>query len=298
MFKIGFNAAMLISSVFFFFMFFSSFLSRQKADRTREYSENLRLQKKLPHAIVIGVKKGGTRALLEFLRIHPDVGAPGPEVHFFDKRYGNGLEWYRQQMPSTLSDQLTIEKTPSYFVMKDVPRRVYEMSPSVKLIVVVRDPVTRAISDYTQQLSKRPNIQSFEKFVFVDDQSKVINSSWAAIRIGIYAKHLRRWLDYFSLAQIHFVNGERLVTDPAGQLAKVESFLGLRPIIKPSNFYYNETKGFPCLRKSGESIQCLGKTKGRIHPTISEEVVERLRAFFRPFNERFYRMTGRNFGWS
>lgn len=53
------------------------------------------MEKKLPHAIVIGVKKGGTRALLEFLRIHPDVGAPGPEVHFFDKRYGNGLEWYR-----------------------------------------------------------------------------------------------------------------------------------------------------------------------------------------------------------
>lgn len=205
---------------------------------------------------------------------------------------------HRQQMPLTLSDQLTIEKTPSYFVMKDVPRRVYEMSPSVKLIVVVRDPVTRAISDYTQQLSKRPNIQPFERFVFVDDQSKVINSSWAAIRIGIYAKHLRRWLDYFSLGQIHFVNGERLVTDPAGQLAKVESFLGLRPIIKPNNFYYNETKGFPCLRKSEESIQCLGKTKGRIHPTISEDVVERLRAFFRPFNERFYRMTGTDFGWS
>lgn len=86
---------MLISSVFFFFMFFTSFLSRPKADKTREYSENIRMEKKLPHAIVIGVKKGGTRALLEFLRIHPDVGAPGPEVHFFDKRYGNGLEWYR-----------------------------------------------------------------------------------------------------------------------------------------------------------------------------------------------------------
>jgi [heparan sulfate]-glucosamine 3-sulfotransferase 3 len=49
----------------------------------------------LPTAIIVGVKKGGTRALLEFLRIHPDVRAPGPEVQFFDKNYLKELEWYR-----------------------------------------------------------------------------------------------------------------------------------------------------------------------------------------------------------
>jgi [heparan sulfate]-glucosamine 3-sulfotransferase 3 len=51
--------------------------------------------KKLPQAIIIGVKKGGTRALLEFLRVHPDIRAVGAEPHFFDRNYNNGLEWYR-----------------------------------------------------------------------------------------------------------------------------------------------------------------------------------------------------------
>ena len=51
--------------------------------------------RKWPQAIIIGAKKAGTRALLEFLRIHPDVRAPGPEPHFFDRNYGKGLEWYR-----------------------------------------------------------------------------------------------------------------------------------------------------------------------------------------------------------
>jgi len=51
--------------------------------------------KRLPRAIIVGVKKGGTRALLEFLRIHPDVRAPGPEVHFFDRHYDRQLDWYR-----------------------------------------------------------------------------------------------------------------------------------------------------------------------------------------------------------
>lgn len=51
--------------------------------------------KRFPQAIIIGVKKGGTRALLEFLRIHPDVRAVGSEPHFFDRFYDKGLEWYR-----------------------------------------------------------------------------------------------------------------------------------------------------------------------------------------------------------
>ena len=52
-------------------------------------------RRRLPEAIIIGVKKAGTRALLEFLRIHPDVRAPGPEPHFFDRNYDLGYDWYR-----------------------------------------------------------------------------------------------------------------------------------------------------------------------------------------------------------
>lgn len=53
------------------------------------------LEKRLPKSLIIGVKKAGTRALLEFLRLHPDVRATGPETHFFDRHYRRGIEWYR-----------------------------------------------------------------------------------------------------------------------------------------------------------------------------------------------------------
>lgn len=51
--------------------------------------------RQLPSALIIGVKKGGTRALLEFLRLHPGVRAAGSEVHFFDHHYAKGFHWYR-----------------------------------------------------------------------------------------------------------------------------------------------------------------------------------------------------------
>jgi hypothetical protein len=57
--------------------------------------QGLKTHRKLPEALIIGVKKGGTRALLEFIRIHPDVRAAGSEVHFFDRLYFKGFEWYR-----------------------------------------------------------------------------------------------------------------------------------------------------------------------------------------------------------
>ncbi|CAJ1080072.1 heparan sulfate glucosamine 3-O-sulfotransferase 3A1 [Xyrichtys novacula] len=255
--------------------------------------------KKLPQALIIGVKKGGTRALLEFLRVHPDIRAVGAEPHFFDRNYDNGLEWYRDLMPKTLEGQITMEKTPSYFVTKEAPARISAMSRGTKLIVVVRDPVTRAISDYTQTLSKKPDIPSFESLTFKNRTTGLIDTSWSAIQIGIYAKHLDNWLQYFPMDQILFVSGERLISDPAGELGRVQDFLGLKRIITDKHFYFNQTKGFPCLKKAEGSSKphCLGKTKGRTHPNIDPEVVQRLRDFYRPFNMKFYQMTGRFFGW-
>lgn len=255
--------------------------------------------KRLPQAIIIGVKKGGTRALLEFLRVHPDVRAVGAEPHFFDRNYERGLAWYRELMPKTLEGQITMEKTPSYFVTKEAPARISSMSKGTKLIVVVRDPVTRAISDYTQTLSKKPDIPTFESLTFKNRTTGLIDTSWSAIQIGIYAKHLENWLLYFPIGQILFVSGERLISDPAGELGRVQDFLGLKRIITDKHFYFNKTKGFPCLKKAEGSSKphCLGKTKGRTHPDIDQEVVQRLRDFYRPFNMKFYQMTGQDFGW-
>ncbi|XP_067164521.1 heparan sulfate glucosamine 3-O-sulfotransferase 3B1 [Apteryx mantelli] len=255
--------------------------------------------KRLPQAIIIGVKKGGTRALLEFLRVHPDVRAVGAEPHFFDRNYERGLAWYRDLMPRTLEGQITMEKTPSYFVTKEAPARISSMSKGTKLIVVVRDPVTRAISDYTQTLSKKPDIPTFESLTFKNRTTGLIDTSWSAIQIGIYAKHLENWLLYFPIGQILFVSGERLISDPAGELGRVQDFLGLKRIITDKHFYFNKTKGFPCLKKAEGSSKphCLGKTKGRTHPDIDQEVVQRLRDFYRPFNMKFYQMTGQDFGW-
>ncbi|EDV92102.1 heparan sulfate glucosamine 3-O-sulfotransferase 6 isoform X2 [Drosophila grimshawi] len=261
--------------------------------------QGLRPSRHLPDTLIIGVKKSGTRALLEFIRLHPDVRAAGSEVHFFDRHYQRGLRWYRHHMPYTIEGQITMEKTPSYFVTKEVPQRVYHMNTATKLLIVVRDPVTRAISDYTQAASKKADMKRFEQLAFVNGSYSVVDTNWGPVKIGVYARFLEHWLLYFPLSQLLFISGERLIMDPAYEIGRVQDFLGLKRVVTEKHFYFNATKGFPCLFKSEarSTPHCLGKTKGRNHPHIDTNAIDRLREFYRPFNNKFYQLTGINFAW-
>lgn len=141
----------------------------QHSSRRGGEKEAMAGNRRLPTALIIGVKKSGTRALLEFIRIHPEVRASGCEVHFFDRHYNKGLRWYRRRMPPVTQDgQITMEKTPSYFITREVPKRIYNMNPKTKLLLVVRDPVTRAVSDYTQAITKLMTTKRFEELAFVN----------------------------------------------------------------------------------------------------------------------------------
>lgn len=254
--------------------------------------------KRLPGAIIIGVKKGGTRALLEFLRAHPNVKATGPEPHFFDKNYDKGLEWYRNLMPESDDTQITIEKTPGYFITKDVPKRISKMSPSVKLIVVVRDPVTRAISDFAQIASKSTKPQAFESMVFRDNAT-VVDTSKTIVKIGMYAKHLERWLKYFPRNQFHFVSGENLIKDPGTEMINIQKFLQLPIVVTHNNFFHNRSRGFPCIKKKpNKKPHCLDETKGRKHPFIKPVSINALKDFYQPLNNEFWNLIGQEYTWS
>ncbi|GMT16443.1 hypothetical protein PFISCL1PPCAC_7740 [Pristionchus fissidentatus] len=259
-------------------------------------------QHHLPSALLIGVRKGGTRALLDALALHPAIKAARREVHYFDDEtnYAKGEEWYLERMPLSRSGEFTIEKTPAYFTNPTVPERVYRLNPSMKIILIVREPVTRAISDFTQvyynRLELNKSLPVFEDLVFTRDGK--IDETYKPLRNSLYSTHLKRWLRYFPLNQILILDGDQFVKDPLSQLRLAEDFLQLRHEIRSDQLIFNPAKGFHCFRKTYSSkVKCLGRSKGRMHRQIDERTQHQLGKLLRPHNKAFYRMINRVFDW-
>ena len=254
--------------------------------------------RQLPDCIIIGARKAGTRALLNYLNLHPDIMTAKNEVHFFDEHYDEGLEWYRKKMPYSFPGQMTIEKTPAYFVTREVPRRVHKMNSRMKFLLIVRDPTERAVSDYLQiymhQVDKYGHGPSFESQAI--DSNGEVDNTYQPIKRSIYHRFMMRWLHYFSLEQFHVISAEHLVKDPYPEVKKVETFLGLSHRIRPDMFYYNETRKFFCIQNE-DFHKCLNVTKGRKHPDLPPQVIRTLREFYAPFNREFYFLVKQDFGW-
>ena len=258
------------------------------------------LAQRFPQAIIIGVRKGGTRALINMLKIHPEIFAARTEIHYFDRdeNFFKGVQWYIEKMPFTNKNHITIEKSPSYFVVDHVPQRISLLSQQLKLLLIVRNPVERVVSDFLQldskRLKKNGNRYPFEELVF--RSSGAVNERYSPVSISMYDIHFQRWLKYFSLEQIHIVDGDALIENPIPELQKAEKFLGVSAYFNENLFYFNETKGFYCWKKSGRPT-CLGDGKGREHPTLSTSVRSKLQNFFAPHNENFFHLCQCHFSW-
>ncbi|KAI6227842.1 Sulfotransfer-1 domain-containing protein [Aphelenchoides besseyi] len=283
------------------------FLGDDDCRMTQETGEELdhtRELQRLPTVLIIGMRKGGTRALIDALCLNPQVAAARREIHYFDSFYDRGVEWYRSQMPVSSQSQITIEKTPSYITSPKAAQRVYDFNPNMKLLVILRDPVARTISDFTQvqqqRLEKNSSqpVDNFEHVAFMSGTQQ-INVHYKPIANSLYHQHFRSWLAFFPLSQFHIVDGDLFIKNPLEELKKVEVFLGLKPQIQSNQLMFNQQKGFFCFRpKHRLQFRCLGKTKGRTQIKIDSKLRDLLVSNFRSENEKFFQLIGRRFTWS
>ena len=271
--------------------------TREHLDALPRY---LRASERHPHGFIIGARKAGTFALQAFLSNHPQIWTRYWEDGFFCREdfYSQGLlPWLKTLKPR--SKTTNILKVAEYFHRDKVPPRIFAVDKNSKIIVIVRDPIIRMISDYLFLQRYKPLPFIAEKNytlseLLLDPRTGGINKKWGCIERSLYAKHFARWIRWFPKNQILVVNGDDLASNnPANELQRVESFLGLDSHFTQDSFYYNETKGFYCLTSTG----CLGSGKGHVAPSLETKLERKLRAFFRPYNEQFYEYTGINFEW-
>lgn len=104
-----------------------------------------------------------------------------------------------------------------------------------------------------------------------------------------------QWMMYFPRRQFHIVDGDKLAKNPLPELEKVERFLGVKHYSE-KRISFDKSRGFYCVISKG-GHKCLGESKGRKHPPVNDEVLSRLKDYFKPFNEYFFKLVDQTFDW-
>ena len=196
---------------------------------------------RLPDFLGIGTQKGGTTYLHGLLQQHPQVYLAHPkELHFFSVYHHRGLEWYGHHFDAATADQCCGEVTPYYLFYPLAAERISSALPKVKLIVLLRDPVERTLSQYFH--SKRLGLESLELEEALAAEPKRLADAEAALKLGEahkshqqhsylsrsrYELQLPRFETLFPSEQLQVLRSEDLFERPRQLWTSVLTFLGL-----------------------------------------------------------------------
>ena len=255
------------------------------------------LKHRFPDVIIIGAKKSGTSVLREMLSQHPLIKIAEKEIFYFSDpdHYQRGISWYIAQMPLTKKGELTLEKSPHYFASTVSPERLKLASSDVKLLLIVRNPLYRTISNYfflqkirTGKIDK--TLSTFRKKFFRGNR---INTDCEEINISLYDDNYSQWLKWFSKEQILIVNGDYLKVNPQRELTRIENFLNIPHYLGNKTIKHVGTKYYL------ENSQSKSNYVGYQHnwPEVSKDRIKKLAKFLQPHARRFCKLASVNYTW-
>ena len=195
----------------------------------------------LPDFLVLGTQKGGTTTLQRLLNQHPGVFlAPGKEVHYFSKHWEQSPAWYASHFRDARPGQRRGDITPFYLFHPQAPQRIHSLLPGAQLIVLLRDPVERALSQYfhsvrlgfeplslAEGLAAEPERLATEAPLHLQEHSYVSRSR--------YLEQLDRYSDLFPDQQLLVLKSEAFFAEPETTWKRIESFLGLSAATCPAS---------------------------------------------------------------
>jgi len=260
----------------------------------------------VPDFMIIGAQKAGTTSLYNYLSAHPSI-APIyiKEPHFFDLYFNKGFLWYRSHFPTIAQKYyvnhfqkrafITGEASPYYLPHPLAPTRVAMTLPKVKLILVLRNPIDRAYSQYQHQV-RQPGVEplSFEEALDLEEErlageeQKMLENKnyisfnhrhYSYLTRGRYIDQILIWMKFFPKDQFLILRSEDLYSNPAAVLEGTFAFLHVPHV---------------ALKEQREGYRQYNKASyDKMNPATRQHLIE----YFKPHNARLYEFLGRDFGW-
>lgn len=261
-----------------------------------------------PDFLVIGTKRGGTTSLYNYLLMHPGVlglfpqsrGKKSTDWFFADSTHTES--WYRSHFHTDAHrERVTArlahspvggEASPYYVWDPRIAAKVAAVAPSIKAVLLVRDPVERAWSHYQERTQNGVEPLSFADALAAEERRlegevermeadpsyHSTAHDWYSYRSrGVYLPQIHNWLEHFDRKQLLVVRSEDLYTDVQGVFDRVGDFLGLGRHTLPTTKPFNASH-----RKS----------------SVPEPQRSELARFFAPHNAELEEFLGRDLDWT
>lgn len=241
-------------------------------------------QAKAPSFIIIGASKSGTTSLFFNLSKHPQILVPHKkEINFFNHNFASGKSWYLAQFPAIADGKqfITGEASPLYIYNQQARTRIKQLFPHTKIIVMVRNPVDRTISEYYHAVNHAIETRTLTEIIEQETEllttksrSEVLHD-FGYLLNSIYVDNIAKWQTDFSPENTLIIESEAFFARTDETMQQVWQFLGLPAIALPECICYN-----------------VGS-----YPSISPEIKQQLQDFFVPYNRELAAHLNRSFSW-
>ena len=248
----------------------------------------------MPTFLIIGAMKAGTTALYSFLKQHPQIYmSPVKEPNFFafegekmdfrapqdqegiNRTSVTDIAAYRALFRGVTNEKAIGEASHWYLYSPKAPGRIRHHVPEAKLIVVLRDPVDRAYSQYLHFIRDgQEPITDFAQAIQVE-QTRICNN-WAFGRYasrGYYHAQLKRYFDTFDRSQIKIYLYEDFSADPTGVLRDTFRFLGVEEAFVPEMSVRPNVSGVPNNRALHALLTRPDRIKAILKPYLPPKVL-------------------------
>jgi hypothetical protein len=244
---------------------------------------------RLANLIIAGVARGGTTSLYSYLAAHPDVcGSKHKETEFFYPLFQNQplppLELYAEEFSDCYSRKYRMEATPGYmFGGKAMARTIDKVLPGTRVIIMLREPTSRALSFFTYFKSRfaLPKDMQFEEYVqeckrrcSIEKAAHAIAPEYGALHSGAYSEFIEPWFEVFGERLLVLFSDE--LVDKKRLMNRLCTWLALDPnaidwnslrVFNPSTMYRGAF-----LHRSALKLNAAAEPFFRRHPRLKEHL--------------------------
>ena len=191
--------------------------------------------------LIVGAQKSGTSSLRRHLAKNRNVitMSRAGELHFFDNE---SIDWtspdYEAYHAKFFSldtpnrpGNLRGESSPIYFYWRPCISRINTYNPSIKLIVLLRNPLARAFSHWSMESGRNRDPLSFSE-ALRNEEARCASAmplqhrTFSYLDRGRYCEQLSRIFSLFPRDQVLVIKAEELFQTPDLSLDRIETFLG------------------------------------------------------------------------